>query len=95
MMEMFLSLDEFQTFCDLKSIGASQHPDEGVLHFRSLSLRLSASSEALLDHIRSPSDAFIRRNYVGINTSVIEEKNTDSHRNRKTQARRADNTPCL
>ena len=29
----------------------------------------------LLDHIRSPSDAFIRRNYVGINTTGIEEKN--------------------
>jgi hypothetical protein len=38
---------------------------------------MSSSSEALLDHIRSPSDAFIRRNYVGINTSVVEEKNTN------------------
>ena len=60
-----------------KSAGPSQHPDEGVLHFRSLILAMSASSEALLDHIRSPSDAFIRRNYVGINTTVIEEKNTN------------------
>ena len=77
MMEMLLSLEEYQTFCEPKSVGASQHPDEGVFNFGPQILGMSASSEALLDHIRSPSDAFIRRNYLGINTSVIEEKNTN------------------
>ena len=37
----------------------------------------AAILDHLLDHIRSPSDAFIRRKYVGINTSVVEEKNTN------------------
>jgi hypothetical protein len=50
-MAMFLSLDEFQTFCELKSGGASYHPDEGVCKFCSLILVMSSSSEALLDHI--------------------------------------------
>mgnify|MGYP007070382032 CR=1 FL=1 len=76
-MEIFLSLDEFQTFSEAKSSQASLHPVEWALHFASLIVLMSASSEALLDHIRSPSDAFIRRNYVGINTTVIEEKNTN------------------
>jgi hypothetical protein len=43
-------LDEFQTFCELKSGGASYHPDEGVGNFSSLILVMSSSSEALLDH---------------------------------------------
>jgi len=38
---------------------------------------MPAIPESILDHIRSPSDAFIRRNYVGIYTTVIEEKNTN------------------
>ena len=37
----------------------------------------AAILDHLLDHIRSPSDAFIRRNYIGIDTTVIEEKNTN------------------
>jgi hypothetical protein len=49
-MAIFLSLDEFQTFCELKSGGASYHPDEGVCNFSSLILVMSSSSDALLDH---------------------------------------------
>ena len=50
MMAMFLSLDEFQTFCKLKSGGASYHSDKGVCKFSLLILVMSLSSEALLDH---------------------------------------------
>jgi hypothetical protein len=61
-MAMFLSLDKFQTFCELKSGGASYHPDEGVCNFSSLILVMSSSSDALLDqknrlpqiHLQSP-----------------------------------------
>jgi len=51
MIVMFVLLDEFQTFCELKSGGASYHPDKGVCKFSSLILVMSSSSEALLDHI--------------------------------------------
>ncbi len=37
--------------CELKSGGASYHPDKGVCKFSSLILVMSLSSEALLDHI--------------------------------------------
>jgi hypothetical protein len=43
-MAMFLLLDEFQTFWELKSGGASEHPDKGVCKFSSLILVMSSSS---------------------------------------------------
>ena len=74
MMEMFLSLDEYQTFSGLKSVGASQHPDEGVFNFGLQILGMPAISEALLDHIQMNLFQLLRRDYVGIYTTVIEEK---------------------
>jgi len=51
-MAMFLSLDKFWATSKLKSVGASQHPDEAVCHFIfSLHiLAMTSSSDALLDH---------------------------------------------
>jgi hypothetical protein len=37
-MAMFLLLDKFWATSELKSVGASQHPDEAVCHFSSLIL---------------------------------------------------------
>jgi len=50
-MVKFVSLNEFQTFCKLKSGGASYYPDKGVCKFSLLILQMSLSSEALFDHI--------------------------------------------
>jgi hypothetical protein len=48
---MFLLLDELWATSEPKSLGASQHPDEGVCQFGSLILTMSQSSDALLGHI--------------------------------------------
>ena len=77
MMEMFLLLDKFQTFCGPKSVGASQHPDEVVFNFGPQNLLMPAIPEALLDHIQMHLDQLLCRDYVGIYTTVIEEKNTN------------------
>ena len=50
-MAMFSSLDKFWMLSELKLLGASQHPDEGVCQFSLLILAISQSSDALLDHI--------------------------------------------
>ena len=76
-MEMFLSLDEYQTFSGPKSVGASQHPDEGVFNFSPQILGMPAISEALLGHIQMHLFQLLHRGYVGIYTTVIEEKNTN------------------
>ena len=77
MMEMFLLLDKFQTFCGPKSVGASQHPDEVVFNFGPQNLLMPAIPEALLDHIQMHLDQLLCRDYVGIYTTVIEEKHTN------------------
>jgi len=77
MMEMFLSLDEYQTFSGPKSVGASQHPDEGVFNFGPQILGMPEISEALLNHIQMHLFQLLRRDYVGTYTTVIEEKNTN------------------
>jgi hypothetical protein len=51
MMAMFLLLDEFWATSEPKSLGASQHPDEGVCQFGSLILAMSQRSDALFGHI--------------------------------------------
>jgi hypothetical protein len=51
MMEFFLSLDKYPALCELKLLRASQHPDTAVLHFSSLFLGISSSSESILDNI--------------------------------------------
>jgi hypothetical protein len=77
MMDMFLLLDKFQTFCGLKSVGASQHLDEAVFNFSPQNLLMPASPEALSDHIQMHLFQLLCRDYVGIYTTVIEEKNTN------------------
>ena len=64
-MAMFLSLDEFQTFCKLKSGGASYHSDKGVCKFRLLIFVMSLSSEALLDHKADSSNSSPAHNRSG------------------------------
>jgi len=51
MMAMFLLQDKFWATIEPKSLGASQHPDEGVCQFESLILAMSQSSDTLLDHV--------------------------------------------
>jgi len=47
MMAMLLLLDEFWATSEPKSLGASQHPDEGVCQFGLLILAMSQSFDAL------------------------------------------------